>query len=105
LSGDRHRTWSCPQEGGTPTFDPIADGRAYFKIGKAISIPKRIKQFGPCELIAEAQLPSEKESLAFEAQLHQQFDQWRKPVTEIFCFTPDQVDQDKAAMTPATIPG
>ena len=73
------------------TFDPTADGRAYFKIGKVISIPKQIKQFSPCELIAEAQLPSEKESLAFEAQLHRQFDQRRNPETEIFCFTPDQV--------------
>ena len=26
------------------TFDPTADGRAYFKIGKVISIPKQIKQ-------------------------------------------------------------
>lgn len=39
------------------TFDPTADGRAYFKIGKVISIPKQIKQFSPCELIAEAGLP------------------------------------------------
>lgn len=82
------------------TFDPTADGRAYFKIGKAISIPKRIKQFGPCELIAETQLPNEQESLAFEAQLHQQFAAWRKPETEIFCFTADQVEQVRAAMTP-----
>ena len=51
-------------------------------------------------MIAEAQLPSEKESLAFEAQLHRQFDQRRNPETEIFCFTPDQVEQVKAAMTP-----
>jgi len=72
------------------TFDPTADGRAYLKIGKAISIPNRIKQFGPCDLIAEAQLPSERESLPFEALLHQYFDQGRKPETEIFCFTPNQ---------------
>jgi hypothetical protein len=43
--------------------------------------------------------------LAFEAQLHQQFDQWCKPEAEIFCFTPDQVEQVKAAMTPTTDPG
>ncbi len=70
-------------------FDPTADGRAYFKIGKAISSPKRIKQFGRCELIAEGRLPSEKESLALESQFHQQFAQWRKPEAEIFCFTAD----------------
>ena len=80
------------------TFDPTADGRTYYKIGKAISIPKRIKQFGPCELIAEARLPSEKESLTVEAQLHQQFASWRKAGTEIFCFTPDQLEVAKAAM-------
>lgn len=74
------------------TFDPTADGRAYFKIGKAISIPKRIKQFGPCELIAEARLPSEVESLKAEALLHQQFSAWRKPETEIFCFDAAQVE-------------
>jgi len=80
------------------TFDPTADGWAYYKIGKAVSIPRRIKQFGPCELIAEARLASEKASLAAEAQLHQQFDPWRKPDTEIFCFTADQVEAVKAAM-------
>ncbi|MEY3751438.1 MAG: hypothetical protein RLZZ186_1857, partial [Cyanobacteriota bacterium] len=57
------------------------------------------------ELIAEARACSEKENLAFEAKLHQQFDQWRKPETEIFCFTPAQVEQVKAAMTPTTLPG
>jgi hypothetical protein len=57
------------------------------------------------ELIAEAQLPSEKESLAFEAQLHQQFDQWRKPETEIFCFSTEQGPHAKAAMRHATTPG
>ena len=80
------------------TFDPTADGRSYYKIGKAVSIPKRIKQFGPCALIAEARLPSEKESLKVEAHLHQRFAAWRKPETEIFCFTADQVDDVKKAM-------
>jgi len=80
------------------TFDPTGDGRAYYKIGKAVSIPRRIKQFGPCQLVAEARLPSEKESLTAEAQLHQQFAQWRKPETEIFCFTADQLEAVRAAM-------
>ena len=60
---------------------------------------------GLIEVIAEAQRAIERESLAFEAQLHQQFDQWCKPEAEIFCFTPDQVEQVKAAMTPTTDPG
>lgn len=80
------------------TFDPTADGRAYYKIGKAISIPRRIKQFGPCELVAEARLASEKDSLDVEARLHQQFAPWRKPETEIFCFSPGQLEVVKAAM-------
>jgi hypothetical protein len=87
------------------TFDPTADGRAYYKIGKAVSIPKRIKQFGPCQLVAEARLASEKESLAAEAKLHQQFASCRKPETEIFCFTGAQVEVVKAAMAgSATMP-
>ena len=80
------------------TFDPTADGRAYYKIGKAVSIPKRIKQFGPCELIAEAKMTCDKDSLAAEAKLHQQFAPWRKPATEIFCFSAEQVDAVRAAM-------
>ncbi|CAK6689964.1 hypothetical protein MNNICLKF_00725 [Synechococcus sp. CBW1107] len=81
------------------TFDPTADGRAYFKIGKAISIPKRIKQFGPCELIAEARFPSEADSLKAEANLHQQFSAWRKPETEIFCFDAARVEAVAEVMT------
>lgn len=80
------------------TFEPTADGRAYFKIGKAVSIPKRIKQFGPCELIAQARFPSEVESLKVEALLHQQFNAWRKPETEIFCFDAAGVEVVAAAM-------
>ncbi len=74
------------------TFDQTADGRAYFKIGKAISFPKRIKQLVPCELIAEARFPSEADSLKAEAILHQQFSAWRKPETEFFCFDVAQVE-------------
>ncbi len=55
------------------------------------------------ELIAKVRLPSEKESLAFEAQLHQQFAAFRKPETEIFCFTPDQVEQVKAVMAQPSV--
>lgn len=80
------------------TFDAIADGRAYYKIGKAVSIPKRIKQFGPCQLIAQAQLPSEAESLRVEAELHQRFDAWRRPDTEIFCFDQAQLAVAVAAL-------
>ena len=33
-------------------FEERASGARYFKIGKATSLPSRIKQFGPCELVA-----------------------------------------------------
>jgi len=45
-----------------------------------------------------AQPAREKESLAFEVEPHQSFDQWRKPEKEIFCFNPDQVNLVKKAM-------
>ena len=80
------------------TFEQTADGRAYYKIGKAVSIPRRIKQFGPCEVVAEARLPSEAESLKVEALLHQQFSAWRKAETEIFCFGVSEVEAVTAAM-------
>ena len=73
------------------TFDATADGRAYYKIGKAISIPKRIKQFGPCQLIEEARFPTETLSLQAEKQLHAQFDLYRRPETEIFCLNAEQL--------------
>ena len=73
------------------TFDATADGRAYYKIGKAISIPKRIKQFGPCQLIEEARFPTETLSLQAEKQLHSQFDCYRRPETEIFCLNAEQL--------------
>jgi hypothetical protein len=79
------------------TFDATADGRAYYKIGKAASVPKRIKQFGPCELIQEIRLSSEAMSLKAEARLHSQFEQYRKPGTEIFCLGRDELALVRAA--------
>jgi hypothetical protein len=73
------------------TFDPTADGRAYYKIGKAVSIPKRIKQFGPCQLVEEARFPTEAFSLQAEKELHVLFDRHRRPETEIFCLNAEQL--------------
>jgi hypothetical protein len=73
------------------TFDDTADGRAYYKIGKAISVPRRIKQFGPCELIDEVVFSSEAMSLQAEAALHAQFDVYRKLGTEIFVMNAQQL--------------
>lgn len=67
------------------TFHQTAAGQHYYKIGKAKSIPKRIKQFGPCRLIASIKLPTEQASLKVEAELHSQFSHLRRPDTEIFC--------------------
>jgi hypothetical protein len=79
------------------TFDEAADGRSYYKIGKAISVPKRIKQFGPCELIEEAVCDSETMSLRAEAALHAQFDVFRKMGTEIFVMNAKQLEALRAA--------
>ena len=67
------------------TFRQTSAGQQYYKIGKAKSIPRRIKQFGPCRLIASIQLPTEHASLKVEAELHAKFSHLRRPDTEIFC--------------------
>jgi hypothetical protein len=79
------------------TFDETADGRAYYKIGKAISVPRRIKQFGPCELIDEVVFSSEAVSLQAEAALHAQFNVHRKLGTEIFVMNAQQLAALKSA--------
>lgn len=66
------------------TFEETASGAAYFKIGKATSIPSRIKQFGPCELIAHEVLEDGPVALKRENQLHKQLAAFRRPETEIF---------------------
>ncbi len=67
------------------TFHQTAAGQHYYKIGKAKSIPRRIKQFGPCRLVASIKLPTEQASLKVEAELHSKFSYLRRPDTEIFC--------------------
>lgn len=67
------------------TFHETAAGQHYYKIGKAKSVPKRIKQFGPCRLIKSIQLRTEQDSLRVEAELHAKFSRLRRPDTEIFC--------------------
>lgn len=69
------------------TFEQTVTGRCYYKIGKAKSIPARIKQFGPCRLIASIKLKSEEESLRVESELHEKFSHLRRQDTEIFCFS------------------
>lgn len=67
------------------TFHQTLEGKLYYKIGKAKSIPKRIKQFGPCRLVASIKLPTEQASLKVESELHAMFAHLRRPDTEIFC--------------------
>jgi hypothetical protein len=74
-------------------FEATTTGSEYYKIGKAKSIPKRIKQFGPCTLIASICSESETLSLQIEAELHRRFDAWRRPGTEIFSLNSDRLQQ------------
>ncbi len=67
------------------TFHQTQEGKLYYKIGKAKSIPKRIKEFGPCRLVASIKLPTEQASLNVESELHALFAYLRRPDTEIFC--------------------
>jgi hypothetical protein len=74
------------------TFHQTAEGQYYYKIGKAKSIPRRIKQFGPCRLVRSIKLPTEQVSLKVEAELHSKFSHLRRPDTEIFCMTEAELE-------------
>lgn len=74
------------------TFEQTAAGKLYYKIGKAKSIPKRIKQFGPCEVVTSIRLATEQESLRIEAGLHARFSAYRRPETEIFCLNANELE-------------
>ena len=80
------------------TFEPTASGASYFKIGKAVSIPNRIKQFGPCELVAHEVHTDPGSALKRETALHSQFKQFRRPDTEIFLMTQQELNQVVTAM-------
>jgi len=79
------------------TFEQTTAGKFYYKIGKAKSIPKRIKQFGPCEVVASIRLATEQDSLRVEAELHARFSAYRRLETEIFCFDTGELNQVIAA--------
>ena len=85
------------------TFEETASGAAYFKIGKATSIPKRIKQFGPCDLIAHEVHKDSVDSLKREQELHQMFSAFRRPDTEIFLLKQDDLMQVVDEMSPPKI--
>ena len=80
------------------TFEETANGARYFKIGKATSIPSRIKQFGPCELIAYEVHTDSRAALKRERELHKQFATYRRPETEIFLLDPMEVLQVRISM-------
>ena len=75
------------------TFQETSSGACYYKIGKATSIPKRIKQFGPCELIAHEIHEDSASALIREKELHQKFNTFRKYGTEIFLLNKDELSQ------------
>ena len=80
------------------TFEETASGARYFKIGKATSIPSRIKQFGPCELVAHEVHTDSRAALKREKELHKQFAAFRRPETKIFLLNPMEVLQVRIAM-------
>lgn len=80
------------------TFEETANGARYFKIGKATSIPSRIKQFGPCELIVHEVHTDSQAALKREKELHKQFAAYRRPETEIFLLGPMEVLQVRMSM-------
>lgn len=80
------------------TFEETASGARYFKIGKATSIPSRIKQFGPCELVAHEVHADSQSALKREKELHKQFAEFRRPETEIFLLNQMEVLQVRIAL-------
>ena len=75
------------------TFEETAKGGAYFKIGKAVSVPSRIKEFGPCRLIAQEKHSDDAAALRREAELHKTFAKYRRTGTEIFLLTTDELER------------
>ena len=74
-------------------FEDTARGACYFKNGKATSTPSRIKQFGPCELIAYKVHSDSRAALKREKKLHQQFAALRGPESEIFLLKAEKLQQ------------
>jgi hypothetical protein len=89
------------------TFEETSSGACYYKIGKATSIPKRIKQFGPCELIAHEIHEDSASALKREKDLHQKFSTFRKHGTEIFLLNKDELSQviNEMVMPAVTVRG
>lgn len=74
------------------TFSEDIEGECYYKIGKSNEIPKRIKQFGPCELVKSIRLENEKTALQTERAIHGIFNAYQCSDTEIFRFGRAQVE-------------
>ena len=75
------------------TFEETTSGASYFKIGKATSIPSRIKQFGPCELVAHEVHTDSQAALKREKELHRRFAAYRRLGTEIFLLNRIELQQ------------
>ena len=89
------------------TFEETSSGACYYKIGKATSIPRRIKQFGPCKLIAHEIHEDSAGALIREKELHQKFSAFRKHNTEIFLLNKDGLSQviNEMVMPAVTVRG
>lgn len=73
------------------SFEVTAAGKSYYKIGKAKVVPKRIKQFGPCELLSVLEFEHSREAFEAEASLHAFLQVHRIPSTELFLLEPSAV--------------
>lgn len=79
-------------------FEERANGARYFKIGKATSLPSRIKQFGPCEQVVHDVYADSQMALKREKELRKQFAAFRRPEVVIFLLNPMEVLQVRIAM-------
>ena len=69
-----------------------------FQDRQSDSIPSRIKQFGPCELVAHEIHADSRAALKRKKELHKQFDTFKRPETEIFLLNPMEVLRVRIAM-------
>jgi hypothetical protein len=65
------------------TFTEPHSTTGFYKVGKANSVPKRIRQFGNCSVVHLLTCESPVHALRFEQELLTHFSEWRQEGTEI----------------------
>lgn len=89
----RDETYSYVYAVKLVTFSDNALDECYIKIGKSNQVPRRMKQFGLCELIASIRVDTDKDALRKERMIHELFFDFRCPDTEIFRLERSRVKQ------------